>query len=544
MDFEKRLQGLMPLQDPGARFTEEVLDLVKARANGRSKTRSRFIVIGTLLVVAAAAAMLGLQLWHPTEQPAVAQVSAPPSPPVEHVPEPEVSVVAPAPASSAAEEIVAPQLPAPPQFTVRMLPLQNAATDEPTRAAVNAFHAAFLNELRAVPGLTLIEGESTGNTPAAPDEYRITVKGLGPVAGNRFGTGIEIERMPPGGMVPTRSTFGGPGEIAPACAGLARTGPISCMDPLGLAALRVQFMRTRVFPTDPALQQRLRARLINQSLNPRERVAALGDLRVLGSSLQYPDTSALRDPAVIRGAIDVVARATDPMQRAQIWRELRGVRNTGLVQPLITAVRQDGNDEVRLQALATLVEDYASDPRARTVFETTARVDSRPLVRALAQRALTGEEAWQQYIVSSLKDTNRSDVERIEALFYQLNLRTANLSGSFAPAPVDTLRKLLDDEVTRAITEVLPGAASDSPVIRNSAFTFVSELVAIGHPAFTEMLLRGLEQKAGWMEGTWVVQQLAQRSSEPRIRSTLEKLAASDPDPLLREAAATALKSR
>jgi hypothetical protein len=264
---------------------------------------------------------------------------------------------------------------------------------------------------------------------------------------------------------------------------------------------------------------------------------------VLRSSVQDPDASVLHDAALIRGAIDLAATATDPMQRAQVWRELRGARNTELVQPLITAVRQDGNGEVRLWALATLAEDYAADPLARTLFETTARVDSRPLVRALAQRALTGDEAWQQYIVTSLKDRSRPDVERIEALFHQLNLRTANLSGSFAPAPVSTLKSLLDDEVARAIAEVLPGAASDSPVIRNSALTFVSELVAIGHPAFTEMLLKGLENKETWIERTFVVNQLSRRSSEPQVRSTLEKLAASDPDPLLRQAAATALKS-
>jgi hypothetical protein len=544
MEFEKQLQGLMTLQDPGARFTEMVLASMRDRADRRSNARSRFVVIGVVAAFCAAAAMLGWQLLRPTVQPIFAEATHQPAKEGIRSSVDNSSLDIVAPAGATVEEPAA--LPPPPQFTVRLLPLQNEATDAPARAAIDSFHAAFLRELRAVPGLILIEGAATGNKPDMSADYQITVKGSARAPSNMFGVHVDIEHPLSDGKVRTQSGFGTDGDIAPACAGLPPTDPPYCSDPPGLAASYVCRLRTMFFPIDPSLLQRLQGRLADRSLDPRERLTALSELSVLGNPFgAFGDTmfpSALRDPAVVHGAIALAAAATDPLQRAQVWHEMRGIRNPDLVQPLIAAMREDSNGEVRLQALATLTADFADDPRARAMIESASREDSRPLVRGVAQRALAGEAAWKTYVVASLKDTSRPAVERIEALFYHMNLQRTDMGGSVAPEQLYKLGDLLADDVVHAIAEVLPRAASDSPAIKRSASAFVNDLVATGNPAVTEMLRKGLDDGATWFDRSFAVSQLARRSSEPRIRATLEKIAASDPDPQFRESTAAALK--
>ncbi len=80
-----------------------------------------------------------------------------------------------------------------------------------------------------------------------------------------------------------------------------------------------------------------------------------------------------------------------------------GVRSPELVSPLVEALRRDPDADVRLQVMTTLAVDFADDPRVRATFDVTAQMDSRPLLRALAQRRITGYEAWKDYMVTSLK---------------------------------------------------------------------------------------------------------------------------------------------
>ncbi len=78
-EFEKQLRGLISREDPGARFTEKVLALMKARMTNRPRARGRFIVIGVAAIALAAAAMLGLYLRNtaPTDLTELSRTAAP-----------------------------------------------------------------------------------------------------------------------------------------------------------------------------------------------------------------------------------------------------------------------------------------------------------------------------------------------------------------------------------------------------------------------------------------------------------------------------------
>jgi hypothetical protein len=78
-EFEKQLRGLISREDPGARFTEKVLALMKARSTKQPRARGRFIVIGVAAGALAAAAMLSLYLrdTEPTDLTDLSLTAAP-----------------------------------------------------------------------------------------------------------------------------------------------------------------------------------------------------------------------------------------------------------------------------------------------------------------------------------------------------------------------------------------------------------------------------------------------------------------------------------
>ncbi|HXR51812.1 MAG TPA: hypothetical protein VN762_06710, partial [Steroidobacteraceae bacterium] len=136
----------------------------------RNARSGRLILLGTLLAVGAAAAMLIMQFAPAPEKVAPVQASVP------EAAEPAAA----APAVDVAEvrkTTTAPLAQAPKPFVVRVLPLQNGAQDVPTRLAIETFYASQLERLRSVPGLTLITSQSTGIADDTPVTYEISVKG-------------------------------------------------------------------------------------------------------------------------------------------------------------------------------------------------------------------------------------------------------------------------------------------------------------------------------------------------------------------------------
>jgi hypothetical protein len=507
---------------------------------------SRVVLIGSLVALAAAAAWLELVQPH-AEQVLAASAVAVPGPPRA----PASVVVAPAAAESVVTKTkpVEPKKAQPlgesPRFTVRVLPLQDGTQDEFSRQAVQTFYAALLDGLRAVPGLTLLQS-SAAPEEIAPGEYVLTVKSDGPLQ-NRWSVRMVLKAsMPVTGDAPgQRATvphlFQYASVVSPACTGSLVDHPVSgCSDPRGGAAGQIDLMRQVAFPPDPVLRRAQQARLLDRTLDPAERWQALQALRV-SRAVVVPGATAPRltqqpqalDAQTLRGALDLLRSTGDPLMRKQIWSTLRGVRQAELIQPLIDASRLEASDPVRMEAVGTLAADYADDVTARTALAVIAQNDSRELVRMIAQRGLSGEASWNDYVTSRLQSSDLPDTRRLEALMYMAN------SGQG-----QQMRALLDAKSVEALSQIMPRAlaalpdsAAARPADANELVALASHLSSTNEPATIDLLTGMLRASGDPMVRQAAVAGLSRHLDDARAREVLQDIAAHDADPKVREAA-------
>src|SRR5690606_28535166 len=198
--------------------------------------------------------------------------------------------------------------------------------------------------------------------------------------------------------------------------------------PKGLASYVSSSLRKRLFPPDPEQLLQLQNQALNASLESPKRLEALAELA------ETKGGGALREAGMVRAAINLISTSADAILKAQVWTLMKGIRHPDLMALLAATMRNEFDGEVRLQAVTRLQEDFASDPAAREVLESVAREDSRPLVRAVAQRALGGEADWNQYVLTSVKDASKTDMERIEVFTYFVSqpCSMAGASGCFS----------------------------------------------------------------------------------------------------------------
>ena len=541
MDLEQELRAALVPCRPAPALRAAVMTRVSVvqATRGARRRPNRVILIGTLLAVAAAAAMLGPRFAQSPTPPVVAATPVPAAAPE---PAPIVAAapsVAAVPESKPASEKVAPKeaVAAIKSFTVSVLPLQNDSPEVAVRAAVDTFHRALLDGLRATPGLVLTTPDSLESADSAPADYRLTLKGTGSTQANTFT--ISLRAMRTGRYVQPYQLSG---FIAKDCSGAP-----DCGDASSMADCQLNLLRETMFPESPARSQAMRTQLLDPLLSARQRLDALLSLETLrGDGVPTPlarskeGLSALRDPEVVRGALQLAAAATDDFVRAQVWKKMRGVGSAELIQPLITAARTDSSSNVRAEAVMTLATDFASDPRVRAALEAITHQESRPVVRVLAQSGLSGKEAWTRYVLTSVKDTSLSDLDRIEAIYYAMNQDQSRST--------DLRDMLADDESIRAFVQVLPTAAraaaaspEDKAKSSDLVTVLISRLSSIDHPAITDMLLDAYEHP-GWADPFHILNQLARRGADPRVRALLEKVSAEAVDSPLREIARDALK--
>lgn len=535
MDLEQQLSAALAPREPGAAPMAAVMARLSAapKASPRRKA-SRTILLGTLLAVAAAASMLALQLVNaPASQMVTAQLPSPaPAPVLEELP---VPVPAPQPAAPrpavAASEPARPALAIKP-FTVRLLPLDNEGTTGAAQLAIQSFHAAAIESLRATPGLILLLPDSPQSDSDAPPDYRITMRGSGPLDGGNFEMMMRVEVI--GRFtLPIKMT----GPIASATS--ACEGPTDgrwCSS-ASMGAAGVKTMQDMVFPGDPDVPRKIQATLMDQSLGATARLTALRELKLMqtsvpGSARYKGVPEILREPVLARAAGEIAAAAVDPAVRAQVWSTMRGTGNTDLIPLLLNALRTDIAARVRVEAVATLSADFATDARVVAGLNAAATDDPRAMVRALARRGLSGDGSWNEYVVSSLKDTALPATERIEAL-----LHTVSQSGR-----IPELRSLLaDDEAIEAFAEVYSIVARTVPESELQSSVLLYRMGSLFHPAITKVLVEGLDRTRSPEQRRTIVTQLVQRNRDERARRALEMVSTQDADPELRQLAAKGL---
>ncbi len=306
-----------------------------------------------------------------------------------------------------------------------------------------------------------------------------------------------------------------------------------------MAAMGMKLLRNNLFPGDPAVPQDLRAKILDASLDPATRLTALGDLRSLQTSAAQVRrfegaADALGDAAIAHSLANLAVRAPDPGMRAQVWRSMRGAGNADLVEPLLDSLRTDRDDKVRVEAATTLAADFAGDEHVRAVLEAVAQEDPRPMVRALARRGVSGESAWNEYVVSSLKDQTLPAAQRLDALFH-----TVNQVGK-----VPDLRTLLnDDEAVLAFIDAYSAVQKSSPPHELPYSVLVTRLGSIDHPAITGLLIDSLQRTSQSSVRQSLVSLLGRRLADDRVRRVLETLSTTDGEMEVRALADMALKA-
>lgn len=411
-----------------------------------------------------------------------------------------------------------------PSFSIGVLPLGNHGNDAAGQAAIDGFHAAILDGLRRDADIRLRLVDSREAAEGEVD-FLLDVSGYTTEKGLRGM--LRATRL---GANPLTLPIAG--EFGAGCVRAGASQSQRCLDGAGLADSMLRTLRNVLLPFGPGQRQELVARVRNSAVAPERRLAALQDLVSLRASVPAAPTqrlepaAALADPALLRGAIDLAAVAA-PAQRAEVWRILRGVRQPELIDPLIQSARLDVDATVRVEAVSTLGAGFADDPRVRTELDLVARQDPRPLVRALAQRALTGEEAWRGYVVAALKDGDLPAAERLEPLFHHLNGGSGGLAEVF------------DEATIRGFAAAL-AQARDTPLARRTGTLVFSRAADVESAAMTDLLLAAFRENAGLNRMT-LLNQLVRRRGDARVEALLQQVSTSDPDLQLRQIAARAL---
>jgi hypothetical protein len=568
MNLEQNLRRAFAPREPMPEFEDAVMARVSIAAQRPVRRLGRPILYGTILVVTAAAAMLAASLMDRSVIHSEAAV-------LQQEPIGGAGTLSPrliSPAAELSQNVPAPKEMVPPVDDTASTQLQNQAksalitvrvalSDPPTkqgpmRAALEdpavqeilqSLRAALVVELRKVPGVTVLDKDPTEITPASR-HYRLRIApylvteldGRLERYEHGYPVGLTAQELQSGGTSIQRPhtlfVLVGVDSIA-TCRSVAPAVDLPCPPVPEAAAELVHKLRQEVFPPDAYVTRPLQAGIGDSLLAPEERFKSFAEL--FKQQAKSEGKGLLSDKGVVRAAVEL-AQLVDPVRRAQVWRAMRGVGDALLVEPLLASLQLDP-EVVRIAAIETLTDDFSGDRRVRSALEAAAIADPRPLVRAVAQRGLSGEEGWRTYVASSLKNASLPDSQRVEALMYEL-YPPQTIEGASVPSPANywQILKELDGPAVRALVEIFPRA----DVFRSGPSNNLLGNFAVTHnqnPAVTELLLHVLAHDSKAMNREVAGKVLIETHrwdgfrNESRVLEALTKAISSDPDPEVRD---------
>jgi hypothetical protein len=417
--------------------------------------------------------------------------------------------------------------------------VNNIETDPLARDVLLSMRTALVAELRKVPVL-VVTTEATEQFASTP-YFRLQ---LGPLhmrgvdgrpdrKEGRYDMALDIEKVQTGGgaaRIPVPMQLFAV-EPRATCTSPDDAERMPCDAPTTAVHL-VRKLRQQVFPADAVVTRPLQSRFKDFSLPPEERFEAFVEL--FRQQIKAGGRHLLADADVVRAAVEF-SQLTDSGHRAQLWRAMRGVGDPLLIDPLLASLQQDPQ-EARVAAVETLAADFRDNMRARPALEAVAASDPSPMVRALARSALSGERAWQDFTVSSLKDPALPASQRVEALLHVL-YPPDTLDDVNEPSPTNYWQVLmdLDDAAVRSLAEVFPRAEQLRKWPGNNLIgNFASRHK--DNPAVKEMLLTVLAQDTRSSNRSVAGESLAQNhATDPRVRDALNRAVRSDPDAHVRD---------
>jgi hypothetical protein len=564
----------------------EALAAVESRAASKRKAGRRVVMIGAIVTLAAAAAMVW-QMWRESA-PVDTPVSAVES--VQVTTEPGVHAATDLPPGAATElESSTPAAPADasPRFTVLVMPPRHEAPEASKRGAIEALHAALLEELRKVPGLTLqMPGESAPG--AGPVDHVLTLSSLATMlapAGGTMAIATDGTKRCVEGQI-SRSDPCSP-ESPPPNTLMTSTGleSYSSNDTFeefvqlfghSLVSDDMVWVELKVVPGSPAVTLTARytfpagsrsapdpRRCPNEGPNPfcmspellatryvntlRRQVFPL-DASYLQLLLSHPNDAGraaasldeiLRilmrgngsslDAGTIRALVHNLANR-QAETRANAWSRLSQLSHPGLLAPLLDVLRNDPDPQVRLSALVSLQKNYSTNPQVRRAFEEVDREDRDPVMRAAVRRTLYGPAQWRTDLLAALNNTGLSYEDRLSPLL-------AMTSGG-AENDIETMRmrdRILQEPLVHGRLLALVREHVHDAGHADATGRALNSLYGVEDPAvfafFMELArdISSLPNELYMKVGLWAVN----HAKDPRVREILPQIETANPNGMM-----------
>ncbi|HTQ36903.1 MAG TPA: hypothetical protein VMH77_07690 [Steroidobacteraceae bacterium] len=423
-------------------------------------------------------------------------------------------------------------------FTVKVLPLQLDTSDPAVESKVQDYFHALLDELRLVPGLVLIgpDAMSAADTQA---DFRIAVSGGGP-GGSEFMEGVAGWQVTLRTEVwrdhayrqEARGTMGslhmgtgtcpqGPGQ------------PDKC-GPDGAAATDVAAL-IKLFPASPALDALREHNREQAELQARD-IVTLPPVDLTQRQGAVPPL----DDQVVHSILERIAAVPAPGPRAALWLALRGQKYPERLPLLLKALREETADVVRKEIITQLALDFSDDPAVRTALAPVAAVEPQALPRHVAQRALSGDAPWRDYVLATFRDASLTASQRLDPLAWMVDAgqRYPGVDATLN----DVLPAMLDGDGARVLVDLLASKQKDQkgsdPMAGLDGIVLMARLSTVDQAAVPDLLVAYFDA----MPSEVALGLLVQHHADPRVREKLEAIAAGNADPKLRQLAAAYLQ--
>lgn len=548
-------QGLVGAAPPPmpAGVRAEARQLVAASQSGlKQRAPGRLVLLGAVMAVAAAAAVLVMHVQSPTsgdDAEVGLMADRTRSSPGAASPTIDTEVTlgttgdpAATPSTSAVPAEQEGREAQRPPYRIMIRPMETSGLDETSARILDLYHAAFTRAMARIPGLVFMRAEEVAQVTGEHMEIRIRLTGVLPEGARVIG--VESSVMS--------------GGVTPKITSVMTVAVQPDHDIESLAARQAESLRLQLLPGDASRQEELYANLLDPAAPQAARQEAM---RLLLSPSFTPADTASRK-VVFRAALEQIASERDPTVRAATLSLIGNRISPELYEEILQVLDRQLDPELRLSLVTMLgvSQRFQLDPRQRAsmqsgapdtlaaldvlnpairrALEEVAESDPRQLTRMVARRALSGDAEWNQYVVGTLKDASLPDVERLEPFAF------LSRSSLFA---ADTRNLPVDAEAIDTLG-TLVSRIGRNPQQSPLAIKVINGLAGLqgtsGRDALLEILdARGNRSVLLEVRNAALVAVMSRHGADPDVRSAVEDLAAASPDPAMRQRAAQVLKA-
>ncbi len=419
-----------------------------------------------------------------------------------------------------------------------VLPLEVLSTDPRAPSVAAAINEAILSRLSSIAGLNVVASDSVlpfAHSPLAPEEIArvlgvgTVLKGSLQIRDRHWGLYLQQIDAHDGERIWTS------GSQLPRVArdgGLYAVGGIDFDARLQeLASGVAEDVEKTFFPERTPDRQQAMAKgqvtFLNSGLSDSERLDALQELWpfVGNAASWYRDQrSEALSGAVAVAAAQIAIDANDSSVRAGVWRQMAGVGDPYLIQPLLYSLANDDSERVRRQAAKTL-RDFLDEPGVQDALEYAGENDTSEWLRSEIRFSMLSEEEQQEEFLMTALDTTKTERERL------LALTRLHYDARFT-------RRALSDDVIIAMAQL--ARSSDSPPTRLRVW---SHLEKTGDTYLVPPMAEALATDPDEEVRATVARGLGEFLGYPGVREDLEEALLNDTSPLVRKAADEALGS-